>query len=196
VTAAFRTKTVNGQGWQAVNIVGTGKAFTPADQVRSSCLFHACPGSRITRYNTGIGIGCPMNNNDPGRWIDLPANHDPRGTLTSIEGGQDLPFEIQRIFYMHHMTADRGGHAHIDTDQLVIVPAGTLTLRLSNRTNTVEFVMNNPDRGLFIPRLVFIDICNISPDAVCLVLASTHYQRHQSLRDRASWLAYLEKHTL
>ena len=53
------------------------------------------------------------------RWIDLPAVTDGRGTLTAIEATQDIPFAIERIFYMHHISADRGGHAHRDTDQVL-----------------------------------------------------------------------------
>ena len=43
------------------------------------------------------------------RWITLPSNSDTRGVLTSIESGLDIPFAIKRIFYMHHIVADRGG---------------------------------------------------------------------------------------
>ena len=56
-------------------------------------------------------------------WVSLPSITDPRGVLTSIEGETDIPFDIKRIFYMHHITEDRGGHAHRDTDQLVIAIA-------------------------------------------------------------------------
>ena len=54
------------------------------------------------------------------RWIDLPSNRDERGVLTSVESEQDAPFAIKRIFYMHHVASDRGGHAHMDTDQVVM----------------------------------------------------------------------------
>ena len=66
---------------------------------------------------------------DAVRWVELPSNVDARGVLTSIEGGQDIPFEIKRIFYMHHIAADRGGHAHIDTEQIVTAAAGLMFSR-------------------------------------------------------------------
>ena len=46
---------------------------------------------------------------------------DPRGCLTSIEAEcQEIPIDVKRVFYMHHVTEDRGGHAHIDTDQVIV----------------------------------------------------------------------------
>ena len=51
--------------------------------------------------------------------INLFSVKDARGVLTAVEGGVDIPFEIKRVFYMHHVVkgAARGGHAHRDTDQ-------------------------------------------------------------------------------
>lgn len=126
------------------------------------------------------------------RWIDLPSRGDERGTLTSIESGLDIPFAIQRIFYMHHVREDRGGHAHIDTDQVVIATSGRFVLELEDAHGITRHVMDDATRGLYIPRLVFIDIREISADAVCLVLASTHYDMGRSLRTREAWQQYLQ----
>ena len=66
------------------------------------------------------------------KWIDIPSVTDSRGVLTSIESGGDIPFEIKRIFYMHSVVSDRGGHAHKDTDQVVIATSGNFELVLSD----------------------------------------------------------------
>jgi len=126
---------------------------------------------------------------DQVRWIDLPSNRDDRGILTSIESGQDTPFPIRRVFYMHHVIAERGGHAHIDTDQVVLAMAGTFELELRDGKDSIRYALDDPTRGLYVPRMVFIDIHGMSPETVCLVLASTHYDITRSLR---SWDAYQE----
>lgn len=129
---------------------------------------------------------------DTVRWIELPSHGDARGTLTSIESAQDIPFAIQRVFYMHGMTQDRGGHAHIDTDQVIIAAAGRFNLQLNHPQGGEDhYLLDNPCRGLYLPRLTFLDIIDISPDAVCLVLSSTHYDMGRSLRSRADWLRHL-----
>jgi dTDP-4-dehydrorhamnose 3,5-epimerase-like enzyme len=121
------------------------------------------------------------------KWIELPSVRDGRGVLTAVESGQDVPFPIKRIFYMHHIVSERGGHAHQETDQVVVAIAGSLTLELADGRERGRFEMNDATRGLFIPKMIFIEIKNISADAVCLVLASTHYDIAKSIR---SWEDY------
>ena len=130
-----------------------------------------------------------MSGLDAVKWIHFPSIADQRGVLTSIESGQDIPFDIQRVFMMHHVTADRGGHAHRDTDQVLIALAGRFTMYLSDGTRDRTVTMNDPTWGVYTPRLVFIRLCNFSLDAVCLVLANTHYDISRSIR---TWEEYLE----
>jgi dTDP-4-dehydrorhamnose 3,5-epimerase-like enzyme len=126
---------------------------------------------------------------DAVRWIDLPSNVDARGVLTSIESGQDTPFEIKRLFYMHHIATDRGGHAHTDTEQVVVAAAGSFKMDLSDGTNTQTYILDDPTRGVYMPPMVFIKLYAFSAGAVCLVLASTHYDIKKSIR---SWEDYLK----
>ena len=125
------------------------------------------------------------------RWIDLPAVTDDRGTLTAVEGMVDIPFTINRIFYMHHVSAERGGHAHRDTDQVVIGISGRHVIEVRDATRSLRFVLDNPDRGLYLPRMIFTTLLDFSVDAVSLVLASTHYDRSRSIRTFPEYLAVL-----
>ncbi|MHC1791701.1 sugar 3,4-ketoisomerase [Solidesulfovibrio sp.] len=126
------------------------------------------------------------------RPIAIPTVGDDRGALSAVEAGQTIPFPIRRVFYMHHMTAERGGHAHRDTDQLVVCVAGSLRLDLTDGTDTVSHRLDDPAQGLFIPAMVFIDIRDIAPGTVCLVLASTHYDMGRSIRSYADYLAAVD----
>ena len=123
------------------------------------------------------------------RWIDLPSNADERGVLTSIESNRDIPFAIKRIFYMHHIVAERGGHAHRDTEQVVSALAGSFRMDLSDGEHSQSFLFDDPTRGLYMPPMLYIHIHDLTPNAVCLVLASTHYDMSRSLR---SWEDYLK----
>jgi dTDP-4-dehydrorhamnose 3,5-epimerase-like enzyme len=128
---------------------------------------------------------------DEVRWIDLPSNQDERGVLTSIESEQDAPFPIKRIFYMHHVVSDRAGHAHTDTDQVVVSVAGGFDMELSDGKDSVTFRLDDPTRGVYVPRMVFININGMSEDTVCLVLASSHYDMSRSLRSHDAYLEAL-----
>ena len=115
-------------------------------------------------------------------WIDLPSVRDSRGVLTAVEAERDVPFSIRRVFLIHHATADRGGHAHMDTDQVVTAAAGSLTVEVSDGTENRSFRLNDPTRGVYVPRMVFVRLKSFSKGAVCLVLASTHYDISRSFR--------------
>ncbi len=126
--------------------------------------------------------------------IDLKTIADGRGTLTAIEGAQDIPFEIRRVFYMHHVSSNRGGHAHIDTDQVLIPAHGSLRVRLTCGRESREYLMDDCTKGLFIPRLYFTEMEGFTPETVCLVLSSTHYDMGRSLRSKEAYLAYIQEH--
>lgn len=128
--------------------------------------------------------------------FNLKNNEDPRGCLTAIEGTLDIPFEIKRIFYMHHVTEDRGGHAHIDTDQVLIPIHGSLKVKLFNGKETEEYLMDDCTKGLFIPRLYFTDMYEFTSETVCLVLSSTHYDMGRSLRSMKAYMSYLKENKL
>lgn len=124
--------------------------------------------------------------------IDFKTNGDERGFLTSIEGEKEIPFKINRVFYMHHVVENRGGHAHIDTDQVVIPISGQFIVSLFDGEYKKEYIMNDCTKGLYIPRLVYTDLYDFSKDAVCLVLANTHYDIGRSLRSLEAYMDYLK----
>ena len=47
--------------------------------------------------------------------LQLPKVHDPRGNLTFVEGGRQIPFDIRRVYYLYDVPggSERGGHAHL-----------------------------------------------------------------------------------
>jgi dTDP-4-dehydrorhamnose 3,5-epimerase-like enzyme len=125
--------------------------------------------------------------------VSMPSVVDARGVLTAIEGARDIPFEIKRIFYMHHIKSDRGGHAHRDTDQVVIAVSGSFTLELFDGKNYKSFDMNDPTKGVYVPRMIFIRMFNFTHDSVCLVIANSYYDITRSFRSQEAYLDFLNQ---
>ena len=48
------------------------------------------------------------------RLLEFPIVSDPRGNLTFVEGGRQIPFDIRRVYYLYDVPggSSRGGHAH------------------------------------------------------------------------------------
>lgn len=128
-------------------------------------------------------------------WIDLASNRDERGVLTAIEVGREIAFEVRRIFYMHDVVAPRGAHAHRDTEQLLVATSGSFQVVLSDGTDEDSYRLDTPVRGLYVPPMVWVDLHDFSPEAVCLVLASTSYRPERTIRSRDAYLAALAEAT-
>jgi len=122
-------------------------------------------------------------------WIDLPSHGDERGVLTVIEGEQDIPIAIKRIFYVHDVIEDRGGHAHTDSIEIIIGISGIFQVVLSDGENSRIYDLTDPTRGLFVPPMTFIEMRNFSLGAVCLVVTDTHYDISKSLSNWEDYLA-------
>ena len=127
------------------------------------------------------------------RWINFFTNADSRGALTAIESHKDVPMEIKRIFYMRNMSSMRGGHANTDTDQVIIPIAGSFKMKLFDEKDSKTFDLNDATKGLYIPRMIFLDIFDFSADAVCLVLANTTYNADNYYRDLNEYRKSFEK---
>jgi dTDP-4-dehydrorhamnose 3,5-epimerase-like enzyme len=117
--------------------------------------------------------------------IDIPVAHDKRGNLSVIESGKNIPFEIKRVYYLYDVPGGtkRGGHAHKNLQQLIIAASGSFDVVLHNGKTKQKFTLNRSNYGLYIPKMTWREIENFSSGAVCLVLASEHYDESDYIRN-------------
>jgi hypothetical protein len=118
------------------------------------------------------------------RWLSIPSSEDSRGVLTVLEGAS-LPFPIKRIFYMHRVPpeTERGGHAHPHTDQVLIPVAGEFRIEVSDGAGSDTFRLDDPGRGLYLPRMTWTRLFGFTSDCVALALCSTAYVPSDVIRD-------------
>ena len=124
--------------------------------------------------------------------IDLRKIHDPRGNLTPIEGGKDVPFDIKRVYYLYDVPGgeSRGAHAHKQLYQLVIAATGSFAVTLDDGREKKTFMLNRSYYGLLIVPGIWRDLDDFSSGAVLLCLASEHYQEGDYIRDYNDFLKY------
>ena len=110
---------------------------------------------------------------------------DERGKLVVIEGGQAIPFEIKRVYYIYgsDTTVVRGKHANRESEFVLINVAGTSKVRITDGNEEFVVELNKPMMGVYIPKMVWKDMYNFSSDSVLLVLASTHYDGKEYIRN-------------
>lgn len=110
---------------------------------------------------------------------------DERGKLVVIEGGRAIPFDIKRVFYIYDSddTVIRGQHANKESEFVLINVAGTSKVRLTDSREELVVNLDRPMIGVYIPRMIWKDMYSFSKDSVLLVLASTHYEASEYIRD-------------
>ncbi len=132
-----------------------------------------------------------LETNDQGhvRLIDLPVVSDPRGDLTFVEGGRHVPFAIQRVYYLYNVPVDaeRGGHAHLELEQVVFALSGSFRLKIDDGHQQSEYWLRDPRKGLYINRMIWREMDSFSQGAVCMVLASKPYDEADYIRDHGKF---------
>ena len=127
-----------------------------------------------------------MHNMNRIRILEFPQHGDERGHLVIVEGAKDIPFEIKRAFYIYGSDADvvRGQHANLNSEFVLINVAGKSKVRVKDgEGNEAIFCLNRPHTGVYLPNMVWKEMYDFSPDSVLLVLASTHYDPDEYIRD-------------
>lgn len=119
---------------------------------------------------------------------------DERGKLVVIEGAQAIPFEIKRVFYIYDSdsTVIRGQHANKESEFVLINVSGKSKVRITNGTEEFVVELDKPMMGIFIPKMIWKDMYGFSNDSVLLVLASTHYNSEEYIRDYDEYLRIME----
>ena len=118
--------------------------------------------------------------------VMLPLNkiHNRAGNITIVEGNENVPFDVKRIYYLYDIPGgeDRGGHAHKELRQLIVAASGSFNILLDDGKNKKIVTLNRPDYGLLVVPGIWRDLMNFSSGAICMVLASEGYSEDDYIR--------------
>jgi oxalate decarboxylase/phosphoglucose isomerase-like protein (cupin superfamily) len=124
--------------------------------------------------------------------IELPKNHYTKGNITAINENEEVPFAIERIYYLYDVPAgeSRGGHGHKGLQQLIVAASGSFDLIVNDGRIKRTFHLARPNMGVYMPAGIWREIDNFSSGSICLVLASQTYGEDDYLRDYQEYLSY------
>jgi WxcM-like, C-terminal len=123
---------------------------------------------------------------DECRLLEFPKFHDPRGNLTFLEGGEHIPFEIRRAYWIYGVPGGgkRGGHAYRELHEVLIALSGSFEVQLDDGRRHMTHVLNRGYTGLYVPNMIWRELERFSTNAVCLILASQPYSDADYIRDQ------------
>ena len=117
--------------------------------------------------------------------VPLPKIYNRSGNITPLHGGDTIPFDIKRIFYIYDIPAgeSRGAHAHLECQQFLVATSGSFDVLLDDGNTQRLVSLNQPFRGLYIPPFIWAQEQNFSAGSICLVLASHFFDESDYIRD-------------
>ncbi len=127
--------------------------------------------------------------------VDLPKISDPHGNLSFIEAGKDIPFDIKRVYYLYDVPggSDRGSHAHKNLHQFIVAMSGSFDVLLDDGKKKKRFHLNRSYNGLYVCPMMWRYLDNFSSGAVCMVLASSHYDEADYIRDYSDFISLIKQ---
>ena len=107
-----------------------------------------------------------------GKIISLKKITDPRGNLTVVEQGKDIPFQISRVYWTYDSVS------------------GAFTVTLDNGHERKQYLLTKPYEGLLVDTGIWRTLENFSSGAVCLVLAEDSFDESDYIYDYQDFLTY------
>ena len=115
--------------------------------------------------------------------VDIPTFIDDRGAISVMD--KELPFEVKRVFWLHHIQEgkDRGAHALLDSSEIMVAIHGSFVVDLDDTETKKSIVLDDPSKGLMIRPGIWFRTHSYREDGISLILASDEYARNKYTYD-------------
>lgn len=124
--------------------------------------------------------------------VQLPKFIDARGNLSVIEELKEVPFKIERAYWIYDVPGGehRGGHAYKENQELVVALSGSFNVIIDNGKERKTYHLNRSYYGLYIPKGLWREMNNFSTNSLALILSSTKYDVDDYIRDYEEFKIY------
>ncbi|MDR2886864.1 MAG: FdtA/QdtA family cupin domain-containing protein [Bacteroidales bacterium] len=127
--------------------------------------------------------------------IELPKILDARGNLSFIEENNQIPFKIERAYWIYDVPGGtaRGGHAFKEQCEFIVALSGSFDVILEEEKDKRTFHLNRSHYGLYVPNMVWRQMENFSSNSIALVLASTSFDENDYIREYNQYIQFKKK---
>ena len=117
--------------------------------------------------------------------LDFPKIEDDRGNLSFLESSNQIPFDIERLYFIYDVPggAIRGGHAYQELNEVIIALSGSFDVVVNDGKNEKKISLNRSYYGLYVPNGLWRELENFSTNALCLIVADKNYNEADYIRD-------------
>ena len=120
---------------------------------------------------------------------------DKRGSLTLLEVGKDVPFEVTRVYWIYDVPQgeERGKHANKVSYQYLVAVSGSIDVCLEDVNGRRHYHLDSKSEGLLVPPATWNELSNFSSDAVLMVLASHSYCPQTYINSYEEFLDFIKQ---
>ena len=124
------------------------------------------------------------------RLIALPEKKDERGCLSFLQSARDIPFDVQRVFWIWGVPPgkSRGWHAHRTCAEVVFPLQGSFRMHVDDGKAQADVLMDSPTCGILIPAGVWCCLTDFQKGTVCLAVASQPYDAGGYINNHEDYL--------
>lgn len=127
--------------------------------------------------------------------VEIPKYLDARGNLSVIEEMKEIPFKIERTYWIYDVPGGerRGGHAYKENEEFIVALSGSFDVILDDGIEKQTFHLNRSYYGLFVPKGYWREMNNFSTNSLALVLASIKYDRNDYIYNYDEFKKYMNE---
>ena len=129
------------------------------------------------------------------KYVEIPKKSDARWSLSFMEVPKDIPFEIQRIYYIYDLKEDgsiRWEHAHRETEQIMFCLNGSVTVGFDDGKNKELITLDSLNKWVRIPKMIWHWMECFSENCIILVIASHLYEEADYIRNYENYISILK----
>ena len=127
--------------------------------------------------------------------MDLPKVVDGRGNLSIIESRRQIPFEIERAYWIYDVPGgdERGGHAYRRNEEFIVALSGSFDVVIRDGKQERVFSLNRSYHGVYVPSGLWRVMRNFSTNSVALILASRPYEEDDYIMVYEEFIRWKER---
>jgi hypothetical protein len=115
--------------------------------------------------------------------VDVSTYITENGVLVVPPAALFLP-EIRRVFCVIAGDGNiRGEHAHRECSQFMVAISGTVGITCTNGKESFEFKLSTPERGLFVPPMIWATQTYVSQLSVLTVICDKEFSEDDYIRE-------------
>ncbi len=119
------------------------------------------------------------------KMLSFPMYND--NGFVCVEGMNNIPFEIKRIFYIFgkgNVGTVRGKHSNRKSEFVLFNVKGRSKVKtIDEDRNEVIYELNEPNQAVYLPKMVWKEMYDFTEDSVLMVLTNEYYDSSEYIRD-------------